>query len=48
MCRQNTLRGLCCICLGVGMLIGCCIESGFWCCALGISGVIFGIILQKK
>ena len=37
------------ILFGLGLLIGCSIESGFWCCVLGIGLIISGFCcLQKK
>ncbi len=49
MCRQNQLRGFAIMAFGLGLLIGCCIESGFWCCMLGIAAIILGFgLLQKK
>ena len=49
MCRQSQLRGLCFLSFGIGLLTGCWIESGFWCCVLGVGIVAFGLLqLQKK
>ena len=49
MCRYSILRGVGLMTFGVGLLIGCGMESGFWCCVLGIGAIISGIIfLQKK
>lgn len=49
MCRPNQLRGYNCLAFGLGLLIGCCIESAFWCCILGVAAMVFGFLqLQKK
>ena len=49
MYRQNQLRGWNCLAFGLGLLIGCCIESAFWCCALGVAAMVFGFLrLCKK
>jgi hypothetical protein len=49
MCRYSFLRGVGLMTFGVGLLIGCGMESGFWCCVLGVGAIISGIIfLQKK
>lgn len=49
MCRRNQLWGFTAIAFGLGLLIGCSIESGFWCCILGISAIVFGFLsLQRK
>jgi len=35
--------------IGLGLLIGCCLESGFWCCLLGVGAVMAGLLhILKK
>jgi len=49
MCRRNQVIGFCAIAFGIGLLTGCSMESGFWCCVLGVSVVIAGFVfLQNK
>ena len=36
MCRRNQLCGCALIAFGVGVLIGSCLESGFFCFCLGV------------
>lgn len=49
MCRQNQLRGCCSLAFGIGLMIGCFIETGFWCCILGLGAVTLGLLqLTKK
>ena len=49
MCRYSFLRGVGFMAFGIGLLIGCGMESGFWCCVLGIGAIISGIVfLQRK
>lgn len=49
MCRRNQLFGGCLIAFGLGILIGLCLESGFICGCIGISGVTAGLfLLQQK
>lgn len=48
MCRKNQLHGFCVVALGLGLLIGCSMESGFWCCVLGIGAIIGGFIMAGK
>lgn len=44
MCRQSQLRGAAIIAFGLGLLTGCCMESGFWCVTIGVGAVIFGFL----
>lgn len=49
MCRRNQLWGFNAIAFGLGLLIGCSIESGFWCCMLGIGAIVCGFFsVQRK
>lgn len=49
MCRQNQMFGFGALAFGLGLLIGCCVESGFWCFVLGIGAILFGFVqFQRK
>ena len=49
MCRRNQLWGCCMIALGLGLLIGLCIASGFVCGCLGEGAVVLGLcLIQRK
>ena len=48
MCRRNQLWGFCAIAFGLGLLIGCSMESGFWCCVLGVGAIICGFVMMGK
>ena len=48
MCRKNQLLGFCVVAFGLGLLIGCGMESGFWCCALGIGAIVVGFVTACK
>ncbi len=49
MCRRNHMWGFGAIGFGLGLLTGCSMESGFWCCILGIGAICLGFgCLQKK
>ena len=48
MCRQNQLRGMLVLGFGLGLLAGCWVESGFWCCLLGVCGAMAGILCVLK
>lgn len=49
MCRRNQLRGCCLIALGLGMLLGHCLESLLICVAIGLGALVlgFGICRQR-
>ena len=47
-CRKNRLHGCCLIFFGLGLILGHCLESWFFCCCGGIGLIIFGIIVSKK
>ena len=44
MCRQNQLRGMLLLGIGLGLLMGAWVESGVWCCLLGIGVAMAGIL----
>ena len=48
MCRYSVLRGVGLIAFGVGLLVGCSMDSGFWCCALGLGAILSGIFFFQK
>ena len=49
MCRQNHVRGFCAITFGLGLLAGCWVASGFWCCVLAVGVIAWGVLqFQKK
>lgn len=49
MCRRNQLRGCLILGLGLGLVIGQCLESGFLCNWGGIALIILGVCtLQRK
>ena len=43
MCRRNHCWGLMLVAFGLGLLIGQCLESGFWCASGSI--VIIGVVV---
>lgn len=48
MCRRNQLLSLGFIGFGIGLLIGCHLESAFWCTLFGISAVLMGVLWLQK
>lgn len=48
MCRKNQVWGFSGVAFGLGLLIGCGMESGFWCCALGIGAIVVGFVTVCK
>lgn len=48
MCRRYQLIGCAVTAFGLGMLVSCFIESGFWCGFLGVLIAALGIFLAQK
>ena len=48
MCRRNQLLGVAAVGVGIGMLLACFFESGFFCCCAGIGLVITGVLVLPK
>lgn len=42
MCRKNQLCGCALIAFGLGLLIGSCLESGFFCFFIGVGIMALG------
>ena len=49
MCRRNHCWGLMLMAFGIGLLVGQCLKTGFWCYAgaVVIMGVGFSVMRQK-
>lgn len=49
MCRRNQALGCCALAFGIGLLLGHCLESGFFCLCLGVGLLVLGFckIRQK-
>lgn len=48
MCRRNRLRGCLLLGLGIGILIGYCLDSWFLCCIGGIVLVVIGLWIMNQ
>lgn len=48
MCRKNHMRGCCLISFAVGMLIGHCMESWFFCFFSAIGLIVLGMWIMKR
>lgn len=48
MCRKNQLLGVAVAAFGLGLLIGCFFESGFFCGCVGIALTVAGVVLMKR
>lgn len=48
MCRKKTLQGCCCICFGLGVIVGFALESWFLCSLGGLALIFFGLLLMKQ
>lgn len=47
MCRKKHLQGCCLACLGVGLILGHCLESWLLCCAGGTALVVLGLCVMR-
>lgn len=48
MCRRNQLLGVVSAGVGIGLLLACLFESGFFCCCVGIGLIITGVLITQK
>lgn len=48
MCRKNHLHGCCCLCFGLGLIIGHSLTNWFLCCCGGIGLMVFGFMVMRK
>ena len=48
MCRKNHLHGCCCLCLGLGLILGHCISSWFFCCCCGVALLVLGFCIMRR
>ncbi|MBQ6719288.1 MAG: hypothetical protein IJN20_02930 [Oscillospiraceae bacterium] len=48
MCRKKQMQGFCCLCFGLGMMMGSYLESWFFCSVGGLALIFFGMMLAKK
>lgn len=43
MCRKSYLQGCCTICIGIGLIMGYCLDSWFFCCCGGLFIMLLGL-----
>lgn len=48
MCRRNQTQGLCLMTLGLGLILGYCLESWAVCCMGGIGLMVLGLWTAKR
>ena len=48
MCRKNYLLSCCGVCFGLGLLVGCSLESGLLSTFLGIGLICLGIFFLRQ
>lgn len=48
MCRKKQLQGWCCLCFGLGLMVGHALESWFFCSMGGACLIFFGLFLWSK
>ena len=48
MCRKSYMRGCCLCCLGVGLILGHCLEGWLLCCGGGTAALVLGLSWMRK
>lgn len=48
MFRKSYLRGCCAMVFGLGLIVGHCLESWFFCCCGGLALVILGFCIMGR
>lgn len=48
MCRKSHLRGWCAVCFGLGLMVGYCLESWFFCCCGGLGLMVLGVCFMGR
>ena len=48
MFRKKQVQGFCLLCFGLGLMMGCCLESWFFCSLGGLALIGFGMLLAGK
>lgn len=48
MCRKKQMHGFCCLSFGLGLMVGCCLESWFFCSLGGLGLILYGMLLAKQ
>lgn len=48
MCRVKTVRGCCCLCFGLGLMVGYALESWLLCSGGGLGLILFGLLLCRQ
>ena len=48
MCRRNKMWGLILVAFGLGLLIGQCLERGFWCSTGSLTILVVGISVMRQ
>lgn len=48
MCRKTYLQGCCCVCFGLGLLLGHSLTSWFLCCCGGIGLIVLGLCMLGR
>lgn len=48
MCRKNHMQGCCLCCLGLGLILGHCLESWLLCCCGGLGLLGLGLCVLRR
>lgn len=48
MCRRKQLQGFCCLCFGLGIMVGHALESWLLCSLGGLALIVLGLLVAKQ
>ncbi len=48
MCRHNQLWGAVLIAFGIGVMVGTCLEGGFWCTCFAVGMAVIGFGVMRR
>lgn len=48
MCRKEQVQSACLLCIGLGMILGHCLESWLLCCCGGSGLILLGLLFMKR
>jgi len=48
MCRKKYMQGWCLVALGLGLILGHCLESWLLCCGGGAGVILLGFLVMQQ